>query len=152
MNTLANGAVAGLAATAPMTLVFVAGRAAGLLRTPPPARITAAAAAEVGASPPPDGPALGAGWMGLHLAFGAAGGALFVAVRPLLPRSPGAAGLAYGAALWTAAYGGVMPALGLYPPVPHDRTTRAAVTVVAHAVYGWSLAAVVDRSTGRDRG
>ena len=152
MNRLAHGAVAGLAASVPMTLVFLAGRAAGLLRIPPPAQIAAAAAAEAGARDAPDGPGFDAAWLGLHLAFGAAAGALFAAVRPALPRASGAAGLAYGAAVWVAAYGGVMPALGLYPPVARDRPARAAVTAAAHATYGWALAAVADRAGERGWG
>jgi uncharacterized membrane protein YagU involved in acid resistance len=36
MQTLARGALAGLAATVPMTAVIGAGRAAGLMGTPPP--------------------------------------------------------------------------------------------------------------------
>ena len=51
METLARGALAGLAATVPMTVVIGAGRAAGLMGTPPPVEITENVAEQAGEQP-----------------------------------------------------------------------------------------------------
>ena len=151
MNRVGRGAIAGLVATVPMTAVFVAGRAAGLLRTPPPVQITDTAEARAGVRDDLNQPAFGASWAAAHLAYGAGCGAIFAAARPALPRSSTAAGLLFGLTVWSVSYGVAMPALGLYPSLRRDRPTRVGVTAVAHAVFGLALAAVAGRSVLPDR-
>jgi hypothetical protein len=56
METIIRGALAGLAATAPMTAVLGMGRLTGWLHTPPPAQITANVAVRAGESPQPEDP------------------------------------------------------------------------------------------------
>ncbi len=139
-DDLARGALAGVIATGFMTPVIAAGRALRLLGTPPPEQITANAAERVGVEPERDEPAFQLGWLAAHAGYGAACGAIYVAVRPVLPTSTPVAGLLFGGAAWLTSYYGVLPALRLYPWPKDDSNTRLAVMVVAHAVFGLSLA------------
>lgn len=145
MNRLVRGGLAGMVATIPMTLVIAAGRGAGLLRTPPPKQITAEVEEAVGsdASRAEDG--FTARWMAAHVGYGVACGALYVAARPLFPRSPMRAGVLYGVGVWAGSYGGLMPLLGLYPRLDEDDHSRTAVMLAAHAVFGAALATASPR-------
>lgn len=142
METVLRGSMAGAAATVPMTLVIEAGRAAGWVRTPPPEQITANVAKRAGEEPSRQNPAFQAAWLAAHLGYGAACGALYALIRPLLPRSDVATGLLFGGAVWTVSYLGVLPALELFPPAQDDSPRRQAVMIAAHAVYGISLASI----------
>ncbi len=140
LGEIRRGATAGLVATGVMTTVIAGGRALGLLRTPPPAQITANVAEWVGVEPERDHAAFHLVWLAAHAGYGAVCGAGYAAVRPLLPRSTTLAGLIYGGAVWGASYLGLMPAFELYPPPEDDRKSRLGVMVLAHAVFGLSLA------------
>ena len=142
MQTLARGALAGLAATVPMTVVIGAGRAAGLISTPPPVEITENAAEQVGEDPDRQSPEFQAAWLAAHVGYGAACGIIFSAIRPLLPRSNLAAGLLFGAAVWGVSYIGLMPSLNLYPDAEDDSNQRQVVMIAAHAVFGTATATV----------
>src|SRR5215208_1718261 len=145
MQTLARGALAGLAATVPMTVVIGAGRAAGLSRTPPPVEITENAAEQAGEEPDRQSPEFQASWLAAHAGYGAACGVIFSAIRPVLPRSDLAAGLLFGAAVWGVSYIKLMPSLNLYPSAEDDSNQRQAVMIAAHAIFGTALATVEDR-------
>jgi putative membrane protein len=123
-----------------MTLVIETGRAAGWVRTPPPEEITANVAERAGEEPSRQNPAFQAAWLAAHLGYGAACGALYALVRPLLPRSDVAAGLLFGGAVWGVSYLGLLPALELFPPAQDDSPRRQAMMIAAHAVYGVALA------------
>ena len=103
MEILARGALAGLAATVPMTAVIGAGRAAGLMGTPPPVEITENVAEQAGEDPDRQSSEFQAAWLAGHLGYGAACGVIFAAIRPVLPRSDLAAGLLFGVAACVAA-------------------------------------------------
>jgi hypothetical protein len=150
MQAMMRGALAGLVATAPMTVAIGAGRALGWLRTPPPAQITETVAERAGEDPDAGSPEFQAAWMAVHLGYGAACGLLYAAARPLLPRSEIAAGLLFGGAVWGVSYLGVLPGLDLFPPAEHDSRQRQAVMIAAHAVYGTSLARVERRFRAGD--
>jgi hypothetical protein len=141
---LARGGAAGLLATAPMTLVIVAGRQTRLLRTPPPAQINARVIAKL---PPPPGSAtkLRPPWLIGHFGYGMACEAAYALLRPWLPQRPRPAGLCFGALVWTVSYLGLMPALELYPWPDEDAPPRLAVMVAAHAFFGVTLAAAAQR-------
>ena len=142
METLARGALAGLAATVPMTAVIGAGRVAGLMATPPPVEITENVAELAGEDPDRASPEFQAAWLAAHVGYGAACGVIFAAIRPVLPRSDLAAGLLFGAAVWGVSYISLMPSLNLYPPAQDDSNQRKAVMIAAHAVFGASLARI----------
>ena len=153
MHQVARGALAGLTGTGMMTLAIAAARAAGLLRTPPPAEITARAqekaADTMGARPRAAGPPFEAGWLAAHFAYGAACGVGYALIRPLVPAPPVGIGLAYGGAVWGLSYLGLMPALGLYPWPDDDSRSRMAATIAAHAVFGVATAEAERRLAAR---
>src|SRR5215203_7104486 len=145
MQTLARGALAGLAATVPMTAVIGAGRAAGLMGTPPPVEITENIAEQAGQDPDRQSPEFQTAWLAAHVGYGTACGAIFSAIRPVLPRSDLVAGLLFGAAVWGASYISIMPSLNLYPSAQDDSNQRQVVMIAAHAVFGTALASVDHR-------
>ncbi|MBI4495122.1 MAG: hypothetical protein HY690_20295 [Chloroflexi bacterium] len=150
MNQLARGVLAGVLATLPMTAVIAAGRWARLLWTPPPVEITARAQQQTGVGQRLPEPAFQVSWLAAHLGYGAACGLVYTLARRLLPRSPLAAGLAFGGAVWGVSYLGLMPALGLYPWPEQDSRSRTGVMIAAHGVYGMALAEAARRLSRRD--
>ncbi|WP_229802858.1 DUF6789 family protein [Planobispora rosea] len=145
IRDLVRGGVAGLLATAAMSVVMVAGDRAGLMRDQPPKRITRAFLPGNRHRPKPGEGVLGAL---AHAGFGAAGGALFgLLTRGRRPPAP--AGIGYGLAIWLVSYQGWVPGLGILPPISRDRPGRVAVMAAGHVVYGAALAAAM-RSLNRD--
>jgi hypothetical protein len=149
------GLLAGALATVPMSGVIALGWLTGLLRTPPPEEISANAVAgavdeaadilevpEFAVGPAFDAPAaFQAGWMVAHLVYGALCGLLFVGLRagvPAAPRRP--LGIGFGLLVWLGNYLGLLPALKLYPRPEADSPGRVVVMIVAHVVFGLSLA------------
>lgn len=139
MGEMRSGLIAGALATLPMTVVILVSRRLGLFRTVPPEQIARNAADEVGLEELAHDPAFGPIWLFLHEAFGAGCGALYQAAAPLLPPRL-AGGMIYGLAVWAVNYLGVMPALGLFPPPRRAGRRRTAVMIIAHLVYGATLA------------
>lgn len=143
------GALAGVLATGVMTIAIETGKRLGLLRVPPPTQITTEITNRAGIEPEPPEPGFNPGTLVAHAGFGAVAGGLYVLARRLLPRSSPIAGLTWGAIIWVTAYVGYLPALRIYPWPDDDRTSRTAVMVVAHAVYGVTLAGVERRLAER---
>jgi len=131
------GALSGLAATATMSLLLLAAKRVGLLGEPPPRRLTRRILSPLGPWAP-RGRALDSAATLAHFAFGASMGILFGLVpgRPSQPR-----GLLFGLGVWAVSYAGVLPQLGLMPPARRDRPGRPASMILAHLVYGATLAA-----------
>jgi hypothetical protein len=133
-----------LLATVPMTLVIFATRQAGLLRTPPPEEISERVMAKLPASvdavrrfrPL---------WFVAHGGYGVLCGVAYRLLRPWLPTQTAQAGLLFGGMVWGVSYLGLMPALDLYPWPEQDAPPRLAVMIAAHAVYGVTLGAAVQR-------
>ena len=136
-GALAGGALAGLAATVPMTAVIGAGRAAGLMGTPPPVEITENVAEQAGEDPDRQSPEFQAASLAAHAGYGAACGMLFSTIRLVLPRSDLVAGLLFGGAVWGVSYIGLMPSL---TSAEDDSNQRQGVMIAAHAVFGTALA------------
>lgn len=147
----ARGAVAGGVATVPMSawmagVKAVAGRRAH--GEQPPRRITrtAAEAADLPAEEHPR--ATDAATLVLHLGTGAGLGT----VLALLDRRPAAwRGALFGVAVYSVAYGGVVPALRIMPPPTDDRPARQWSIATAHVVFGATAGAVLGRLTPRGR-
>ncbi len=84
-------------------------------------------------------------WLVAHGGYGLLCGVAYHFLRPRLPNQPAQAGLLFGGMVWSVSYLGLLPALDLYPWPDEDATPRLAVMIAAHAVYGATLAAVVQR-------
>jgi uncharacterized membrane protein YagU involved in acid resistance len=158
MNSLIRSGLAGFLTTAPMTLVIFGGRTLGLLRTPPPAQITANVQRRSTnyRDAPEDipGPLFHTSWLLSHFGYGTGCGVLYPLLRPLLPRPPALRGLAYGLAVWGISYINLMPNRLLYPRVREDSLSRTAVMIAAHVVYGVALSALEQQlapQNGRSR-
>lgn len=146
------GALAGAAATAPMSLLMWQAQRAGWMGEQPPRKITDEAldAADdtlddVDVDVDPSEPTRKGLTALNHVAFGAVAGVPFALVHRLPPvalaRIP--AGAAYGVGVWASAYLGWVPALGIMAPADRDRSGRPASMIAAHLVYGSALAAVL---------
>lgn len=142
------GALVGAVATVPMTALMLTAQRLGLMGTQPPRRLTDAAIDVVHESmddapvDPPE-PARRALTAITHLGFGAAAGVPFALGHRVLPaRVPvEAAGAVYALGIWTSAYLGWVPALGVMPRADRDRPDRPASMIAAHLVYGSVLGA-----------
>jgi|SRR5262245_10450953 len=155
MSDLANrtlaGAAAGLAATGPMTMFMEGARA---LLPPheqyplPPRRITERAAKTVDAHDDMNEPQKEAATAVAHFGYGAAAGAVYGAVSPLMPFGPICDGVAYGLGVWAGSYLGLMPALGLHPAATREQVGRNALMIGAHIVWGAALGILTDRLAG----
>jgi hypothetical protein len=140
MRKLMCGALSGLIATAPMSVVIALGRAGRLLWTPPPRQITSSAASKVGIEEDRNSNEFTATWIGAHFAYGAVCGAVYSLVRSFIPGSTAVRGLVFGEFVWSVSYLGYIPALGLYPWPKDDSKSRMAVMITAHAVFGVATA------------
>ena len=145
MGRLVSGTLAGLGATAPMTLAMVAmhRRLPPEQRYPlPPRQITMNAAAKVGAREHLDEPERTALTLLAHFAYGAFVGGLFGLVAPRKPSAAIPAGVGYGLLVWAGSYLGLLPALGLLPPATRHPPQRNALMIAAHVVWGAAAGAL----------
>lgn len=137
-RNLARGAVAGTAATLPMSLLMLGAQKAKLMGKHPPERITESMLTRIGITKRPE-EAEDALAVLNHFAFGAAAGALYGLVqRDELPDVP--QGVLFGMGVWTVSYKGWVPALGIMPKPKHDRPGRPASMIAAHLVFGAAMA------------
>ena len=151
-STLLAGALDGLIATVPMTAVMemLHDRLPADERYPlPPAEL----AEQVSGQPAGRG-ALGQGEgraqaLALHFAVGAAAGALYGPLAERLRPAPVLGGVAYGMAVWTAGYLGILPSLGLLRPATEHPPRRTALMIAAHIVWGTALGLLADRNARR---
>ena len=153
------GALAGLAATVPMTL-FMLWRHTKLPRhlryDLPPRLVTDAAARKldpVDSAVPNRQKSLRA--LAAHFGFGAACGALL----PLVVgrKNPSIlVGVTYGLAVWAGSYLGWIPALRLLKPATQHPASRVAMMLSAHAIWGialvWFFRLLHSRDQQVDRG
>jgi uncharacterized membrane protein YagU involved in acid resistance len=139
MNALLRGALAGAAATVPMSAVMLGLRKR--MGEQPPDVITTQAAHAVGKEPTENqADALASV---AHVVFGAVSGAAYAALPKWGP--PPLRGVLTGLAIWASAYQGVVPALRIMPPASEDQPKRPAVMIAAHVVYGAVLGTLEQR-------
>ena len=150
-----SGAMAGLLATIPMTLVMEIMRR----RLPihergrlPPRTIAMRAASRLRMRRRMDERQRGAVAVITHFGFGAAMGALY---PPLAWRLDGVpsffGGTIFGLAVWLVNYMGWLPAVGLFGPATRDANRRTGPIIAAHLVWGAALGLLFDRFSGRAR-
>ena len=72
----------------------------------------------------------------VHLAFGAANGALYGAAAELAPRVTAAAGVPFGTSVWVLADEGLVPAMGLSRGPREASAGLLAYGFLSHCVYG----------------
>ena len=141
MNRYLWGALAGCAATAPMTALME------LLhrlsqpepQTLPPRAITERVARAVhleGAVDEPYKSTLAT--IAAHFAFGAGAGALYAPLEPFVPAPP-LKGALFGVLVWAISYGGWLPATGLMRPATQHNARRNVLMIGAHLVWGACL-------------
>jgi putative membrane protein len=139
------GAIAGLAATVPMTAFMVAAHRLlprGRRRELPPARITGNALRQAGIYGPAE-PAGAAATLVNHLAYGAAVGALYRGAVATHREPSLASGVAWGLGIWAGSYLGWLPYVGWHRSAVDEPLDRNALMIAAHVVWGASCAAGV---------
>lgn len=138
------GAVAGVAATLPMSAVMFAAKKAGLMGKYPTELIAQKGLVAAGVQPSQGKTTTAA--LVAHFGFGAATGALFGLLyrRTQSLGPPVVRGIGYGLAVYTASYAGWIPAADIMPPPTADRPGRQPSMIVAHMVFGAALAELVD--------
>jgi hypothetical protein len=137
--SLATGALAGIAATVPMTAAMELGRRSGLLRRQPPEQITDRLFAAAGTTEATRQQRQRVAGL-IHVATGAMLGAIFAALpHPKRLNHRISLGVAYGVSVYTLNYAGLAPTLRLMPAPSQDRPGRQLTTLLAHLVYGATL-------------
>ena len=155
MNRILSGALAGLAATAPMSLAMklMHEQLPREEQYPlPPREIAEEVAAKAGVVEHMDeGQRQAATWAS-HFAYGAACGALYGALsgegadeRPVL------AGVGFGLAVWAGSYLGWLPAAGILAPATKHPARRNALMIAAHLVWGATTGLAVERLSDDSR-
>lgn len=146
MNRILLGAVAGLAATAPMSLAMklMHERLPRREQYPlPPRQITEEIAERAGVNEQLDEEEREAATWASHFAYGAACGALYGALGERLDARPALAGAAFGVAVWAGSYLGWLPAAGLLSPATEHPARRNALMIAAHVVWGAAAGSIV---------
>jgi hypothetical protein len=146
LSRTGGGAVAGSIATIPMSAFMLAAQKLSALGKAPPRKINERMMARLRLWVPGRSRRRALSTVA-HFAFGATAGGLFGLAAGRLARGPRRvlAGMAYGAAIWAAMYGGALPRLDLMPPPSRDRGGRPATMIAAHLIYGAALGALSRR-------
>ena len=146
MHSMLIGAVAGAAATLPMTMAMerLHERLPGEPPRPlPPREITEGIASQAGMQGELREREKEALTLAGHFGYGAACGALFGLVAPRNPVAAVMSGVAFGATVWAASYLGWLPATGVRHHPKHDPPARTGLMIAAHIVYGAATGAFV---------
>ncbi len=156
MNRILLGALAGLAATAPMTLAMklMHEQLPQAEQYPlPPRQVTEGVAEKAGVSRHLDeGGREAATWVS-HFAYGASCGALYGALSGArMDERPALAGVGFGLAVWAGSYLGWLPVAGILSPATEHPPRRNALMIAAHLVWGVAAGAVVGALSGDDEG
>ncbi|WP_180283367.1 hypothetical protein [Azospirillum oleiclasticum] len=80
-----------------------------------------------------------------HYGYGALTGALYPAAARRLGLTPVLGGAAYGVAVWAASYLGWIPAVGLLTPATRHSARRNGLMIAAHVVWGAATGLAYDR-------
>ena len=149
MNRILLGALAGLAATGPMTLAMklMHEQLPREERYPlPPRQVTEELAEKAGLGEHLDKEGRETATWVSHFAYGAACGALYGAVSgEKIDEHPLLAGVGFGLAVWAGSYLGWLPAAGILAPATEHPPRRTALMIAAHVVWGATAGAVLER-------
>lgn len=149
MNRVLLGALAGLAATVPMTLAMklMHEQLPREEQYPlPPRQVTEGLAEKAGVNEDLDEEEREAATWVSHFAYGATCGALYGAVTGEgMDKVPLLAGVGFGLAVWAGSYLGWLPAAGIISPATEHPARRNALMIAAHAVWGAGVGVAVER-------
>ena len=138
-SSMLTGLIAGLTATAPMTVAMEAmhRRLPDRERWPlPPRQITARVADSAGVLEKLDEHARRDLTMMAHFGYGAAMGSIYASTLHRAPGSSAIKGAAFGLGVWAGSYLGLLPAAGILSPATRHPARRNALMVAAHLVWG----------------
>lgn len=153
MNRILLGALAGLAATAPMTLAMKLMHEQlprGERYPLPPRQVTEGLAEKAGVNEHLDEQGRETATWASHFAYGAACGALYgvLSGEGLGDRRAAFAGAGFGLAVWAGSYLGWLPAAGIISPATEHPARRNALMIAAHLVWGASAGVTLERLSG----
>ena len=148
MNRLLAGAIAGTAATVPMTalMVYMHRRIPpGERRMLPPKQVAGKMASDVGAEELVDREDELLATTGVtHFGYGATTGAVYASIAPYVDLPAEAKGIAYGLAVWAGSYLGWLPAAGIRPPATRRPASENAMMIASHIVFGMVLGTLTE--------
>jgi hypothetical protein len=146
--SLANSAFAGLLATIPMTITMIAlhwlfpqTRHKPLV----PKEVTSSVVHKTDMDEMKGEKRINALTVASHFGFGLAAGAPFELLANRLPGNRIGKGMLYGLLVWFGSYMGWIPALNVLPPASRQSSQRNFVMILAHLVWGSSLALFLKR-------
>ncbi|MEO7933161.1 MAG: DUF6789 family protein [Chthoniobacterales bacterium] len=135
------GLICGVCATGPMSAVMIAlhRRLPQSEKYPlPPREITEKITTDMPLTPPTRS---AVAWLA-HFGYGGAAGVLYANAK--VPIAPAPRGLIFGMLVWLTSYFGLLPALGILSPAEKHPVRRSGLMIVAHLVWGWLLAMLLD--------
>jgi uncharacterized membrane protein YagU involved in acid resistance len=147
-SALIIGALAGLAATVPMTLFMnqMHQQLPARERYPlPPSEIVEELTEQAGIDGYIDQPEHIALTLLAHFGYGAATGALYAPLAQAFHPPSIIGGAAFGLGVWSASYLGLLPAFGVLRPATEHPARRNALMIGAHVVWGVSLGLIVEQ-------
>jgi uncharacterized membrane protein YagU involved in acid resistance len=153
MNRILAGAVAGLAATGPMTVAMklMHDQLPAREQYPlPPRLITEEVSEQVGLDEHLDEGEMKGLTVLSHFAYGAACGALYGPLSDKVPGGAVAGGVAFGLAVWAGSYLGWLPAAGILTPATEHPARRNALMIAAHVVWGAAAGLLVEKLAAED--
>ncbi len=154
MNRIILGALAGLAATAPMTLAMklMHEQLPPEEKYPlPPRQVAEGLAEAAGVNEYLDEEEREAATWASHFAYGGACGALYGALSGrALGRHAALSGAGFGMAVWAGSYLGLLPAAGILSPATEHPARRNALMITAHVVWGVTAALVIHNLADED--
>jgi uncharacterized membrane protein YagU involved in acid resistance len=148
MNLLIAGALAGLAATAPMTLAMKVMHRylpAGERYPLPPRLIMEKVVEEAGVAGRLNEEEHRRLTLAAHFAYGAAAGAVYAPLAKRMGFSSAGGGALYGLTVWAGSYLGLLPAVGILRPATRHPARRTALMIAAHVVWGAAIGALIGR-------
>ncbi len=152
MNRLIAGAIAGVAATVPMTalMVYMHRRIPpGERRMLPPKQVAGEVASEAGAEDLVDREEDLLATTGVtHFGYGAAMGGAYALAAPHIDLPAELKGTVFGLGVWAGSYLGWLPAAGIRPPATRRPASENAMMVASHIVYGMVLGRLVETLEG----
>lgn len=154
MNRILLGALAGLAATAPMTLAMklMHEQLPREEQYPlPPRQVAEGMAEKAGVNEHLDEDERQAATWVSHFAYGTACGALYGALSgESVDSHPVLAGVGFGLAVWAGSYLGWLPAAGIISPATEHPARRSALMITAHVVWGATTGAALAGLAGEE--